>query len=114
MLKHLNRHYILYEHQYGFHKNFTTDMALMQLVDKIFTTLNNNEHALGIFLHLSKAFDTVDHKILLSKLYYYGIHDYTYNWLYSYVYDREQFVYLIDCAFTKDKISCGVQPGLII
>jgi hypothetical protein len=64
-------------------------MALLQLADKIFTALNKNEYALGMFLDLTKAFDTVDHEIFLSKLHYYSFHDYTYNWLYSSVYDRE-------------------------
>lgn len=67
VIKHLNDN-ILYKHQYGFRKKHSTYMALLQLIDKISTALDKNMFAIGIFLDLSKAFDTVDHDILLSKL----------------------------------------------
>ena len=60
-------------------------MALMMLMDKLITALENNEIVIGIFLDFSEAFDTVDNKILLSKLTHYGIRGVAHSWFTSYV-----------------------------
>ena len=83
---------ILYNHQYGFRKNHSTYMALLHLIDKVISALENNEYTCSIFLDFSKAFDTTNHNILLAKLYKYGFQDITYKWLSSYVSNRAQFV----------------------
>ena len=54
---------ILYEHQYGFRNNKSTNMVIVELIDKIERAIENNEYTIGIVLDLSKAFDTVDHGI---------------------------------------------------
>lgn len=64
-------------------------MAELQLVDKIHTALNNNEYALGISLDLSKAFNTVNHDILLQKLLNYGFTGITYKWFYNYIHNQQ-------------------------
>ena len=74
-------------YQYGYRRNYSIEMAMLQLVDKIHTTLNNNEYALGIFLDLSKAFDTVNHDILLQKQLHYGFTGITYKWFYNYIHN---------------------------
>lgn len=114
MLSHLNTHSILFKHQYGFRENHSTDMALLQLVEKIYTAINNNEYALGFFLDLSKAFDTVDHTILLSKLRCYGFQDYSYMWLASYVSNRQQFVYVNGYSSSRAQLTHGVPQGSIL
>ena len=114
MLHHLNEHNILYEHQYGFRKNHSTEMALLQLAENIYSSINNKEFALGIFLDPSKAFDTVDYTILLDKLHHYGFQDKTFKWLSSYVYNREQYVYANGCFSSKVRMSCGVPQGSIL
>ena len=64
---------ILVNNQYGFRKNHSTYMAILDLYDKISNSIDNNEFAIAVFIDLAKAFDTLDHGILCNKLYYYGI-----------------------------------------
>ena len=66
---------ILYSEQFDFRNGYSTDRALVQLVDQITESFENNKYALGVFTDLSKAFDTVDHTILLKKFELYGIMD---------------------------------------
>ena len=89
-------------------------MALSQVVEKIYTAMSNNEFALGIFLDLSKAFDTVDHSILLSKLHRYGFQGTAFNWLSSYISNREQYVLVNGVASSKVQMLYGVPQGSIL
>ena len=63
LYKHLSNSKILYPKQFGFQKGHSTDHALLQLVDQIYESFERNEYTIGVFIDLSKAFDTVDHKI---------------------------------------------------
>jgi len=65
-------------------------MAILGLVDKNSASVENNEYTIGIFLDLAKAFDTVNHDILLSKLFHYGIRSSAYDWFKSYLTNRVQ------------------------
>ena len=64
---------ILYNLQFGFRKNYSTKLALIDLLEKINLALDIGNNVLGIYIDLKKAFDIVDHKILLDKLSHYGI-----------------------------------------
>ena len=70
---HLSEHNLLYQKQFGFQQGHATEHAIMQLKNQINDKLKNNCFTLDIFIDLSKAFDTVDHQILISKLNNYGV-----------------------------------------
>ena len=64
---------LLYDFQFGFRTGYSPNIALIYLVDKIIDSLNNGKFVIGLFLDFKKAFDAVNHEIMLSKLYHYGI-----------------------------------------
>ena len=71
--KYLSENSILYEKQFGFQTSHSTEHAILLLVNQLYQSFDENKFTLGIFTDLSKAFDTVDHKILTKKLELYGI-----------------------------------------
>ena len=79
----INDNDLLYEYHFGFQKGKSTYMALVIHLDKIAEALENGECVVGVFLDFSKAFDTVDHDILLMKIKSYGIIDTAYDWFKS-------------------------------
>ena len=79
----LNLHNTLYSKQFGFCNNHSSALALIDLISNISSAINRNESTLGIFLDLSKAFDTINHKILCHKLQHYGIQDTSLSWIKS-------------------------------
>ena len=85
-------HNIISKKQYGFRENYSTYMAIIDLVDKISSNIDNKKHSIGIFLDLSKAFDTIDHQILLRKLQCYGIRGIACDWFKRYLENRVQYV----------------------
>ena len=88
-------------------------MALLHLTDQIYSALDN-EFALSVFLDLSKAFDTVNHEVLLSKLSRYVFQADVYKWFKSYVVNRSQFVYFSNCMSNKNVMTCGVAQGSVL
>ena len=80
----LNEHNILNENQFGFRSKHSTTLANLELVDTIYRNLDEKQTVLGVYLDLSKAFDTVDHNILLRKMYVYGIRGKALQWFKSY------------------------------
>ena len=105
----VNRFEILYPLQFGFRKNHSTVFSLTYLINKIATSIDHNEITVGIFLDLSKAFDTLDHQILffVPKLEHYGIHGIALQWIKSYFYNRKQFVQFNVTGSTECFIKCA-------
>ena len=73
---------------YGFRKSSSTAYALMQFAEEVSNSIDNSNYNVGIFVDLKKAFDTVDHEILLKKLYCYGIRCISLRWITNYLSDR--------------------------
>ena len=102
---------ILYTSQYGFQSGRSPYMALLGMQDRISGAIDNHEYSLGVFLDLAKAFDTVDHCILLKKLEHYGIRGLQLNWFRSYLENRSQFVFCNGIASQKRTVKFGVPQG---
>ena len=79
---------ILYQKQFGFQNAHSTEHAILLLVNQITEAFNQGKYTLGIFLDLSKPFDTVNHNILLGKLKAYGIQSENLKWFRSYLSNR--------------------------
>ena len=77
---------------YSENKKHFTHMALLSLIDRLTDAIEDGEYVICVFLDFSKAFDTVDHGILLDKLFHYGIRGCAYNRFASYLSNRKQFV----------------------
>ena len=110
----LEKQHILYEFQYGFRTGHSTTHALIEISDKIKLAINDNELMCGLFLDLSKAFDTVNHNILISKLNHYGIRGPTLNLLKSYLTNRKQYVKIGKQKSELRNINCGVPQGSVL
>ena len=105
---------ILYQHQYGFRRKHSTYMALMVLIDKITEALENGEFIIGFFLDFSKAFDTVNHEILLDKLSHYGVRGPALKWFESYLGGLSRYVAYNGAKSSQKIIKCGVPQGSIL
>ena len=114
MLNFINQNSILYYLQFGFREGHSTGMALVNLVDKIVSSMDKDEYALTVFLDFSKAFDTVDHKILFSKLEHYGIRGLALDMIKSYLSNRMQYVDIDGFESSKQLIKCGIPQGSIL
>ena len=110
----VSKNEILSPHQYGFRPNRSTYMAINDLYCKITDDLDNNHHSLGIFLDLNKAFDTLNHDILLHKLKIYGIRGLANSWIKNYFSNRKQYVAYDNTTSTHNDIVCGVPQGSIV
>jgi hypothetical protein len=113
-LAYLDKFKILYDNQYGFRKNHSTSLALIDLYDKISDAIDRKETSVGIFLDLSKAFDTVNHEILFDKLEHYGIRGLPLQWIKSYFTNRTQFVQFNEHRSSPSAVCCGVPQGSIL
>ena len=107
----LQEHNILFQNQFGFRKNNSTSFALIEITEKIKETIDNKKYGCGIFIDLRKAFDTVNHEILLRKLDHYGIRGMAQNWFKSYLTNRKQYVSLNGESSELKQIACGVPQG---
>ena len=105
---------VLSEKQFGFRKKHSTQHALTHLTDFLLEKLDNSETSVAVFLDLSKAFETVNHRILMNKLYHYGIRGVAYDLIKSYLSNRKQCVKSGSHLSVFMDIECGVPQGSIL
>ena len=109
----LSKNDILYKKQYGFRfKSFY--IYGCNWFCKWCKAINDGMNTVGIFMDLSKAFDTIDHGILLEKLYHYGFRGVPHDWFKSHLTNRKQFVSYNTGKFGNEDIQCGVPQGSIL
>ena len=108
------KHNLIYDYQFGFLPGRSTTHAILHFTNKVMEAFERNHYASGIFLDLSKAFDTLDHGILLEKLEHYGIRGTALQWFKSYLTDRYQFVAIDKMNSVSKLIKCGVPQGSIL
>ena len=109
----LNIKDIIYPLQFSFRPNYCTSYALIHLTETIKEVLDQSKSGRKIFVDLQKAFDTVDHNILLGKLKHYGIIGVAYSWFESYLKDRKQYVSINGYKSKHLAVSLGVPQGSV-
>ena len=110
----LEKYNCLYKKQFGFRNSHSTNHALISITEKIRESLDNNEYSCGVFLDFQKAFDTVNHNILLKKLHHYGIRGITNDWFKSYLNNRTQQTKVNDSISEKIEVTYGVPQDSIL
>lgn len=114
LYKFLQVNNILIDEQFGFRKQFSTDLAIFNLSHCIQGEMEKCNYSIGIFMDLSKAFDTIDHHILLKKLQHYGIRGIAYDWFVSYLKDRQQYVMVDGVKSSVKNIEHGIPQGSVL
>ena len=107
-------HNILSTRQFGFRKEHSTSLALVSFMDKLTELIDKGLLVASLFIDLSKAFDTIDHSVLISKLEDYGIRGFPLDLIRDYLNNRFQYVLFKDQASSSERISCGVPQGSIL
>ena len=114
LYKYLTDNSMLYKKQFGFQEGHSTEHATVQLVDQIRNSVESKQYTLGVFVDHFKGFDTVNHKILISKLENYGIRRKNLLWFISYSTNRMQFIKYNNLNTIFQKIVCGVPQGSVL
>ena len=110
----LDQNNLLYCSQYGFRTSHSTVHAITELYTQVIKGFEERKFTLCVFLDLSKAFDTVDHNILLDKLYHYGIRGIALEWFRSYLKNRKQYVQYNQYKSETYNVLYGVPQGSVL
>ena len=111
LVSYLEKECLLFNFQFGFRKGHSTEHAILETVEKLKSAVDDQKITCGIFLDFSKAFDTINHHILLEKLYKYGIRGLPHAWFSSYITNRKQYVKVGNTESSLKTITCGVPQG---
>ena len=110
----LKRYDLLYEYQYAFREGYSTDLALLEFNDYVKKEIEKGNFIFTLFIDLKKAFDTVNHLILLKKLEHYGIRGHCNDFFASYLRDRTQYVHCNNVNSSVLDMLCGVPQGSVL
>ena len=110
----LTKNNAIYDLQFGFRQNFSAAHALINLTENIRQAVDEGRIGCGILVNLQKAFDTVDHEILLSKLNHNGVRGVSNDWFRSYLSNWQQYVSINGYDSGLTKINCGVPQGSVL
>ena len=105
---------ILYTSQYGFRQGHSTEHAIFDIVSRIQSNMDAGVFSCGVFIDLKKAFDTVDHRILIHKLDFYGFRGIINVWFRSYLQDRTQITVIDQRPSNKSFVTYGVPQGSVL
>lgn len=114
MIGFLDKYNIIHDNQYGFRRGRSTEDAIRELTAQIYEHLDKTIPSLVIFLDLSKAFDTVDHKKMIDKLWNCGFRGPVHNLLKSYLNNRQQFVKIDNAESGRRTVEYGVPQGTVL
>ena len=114
LYKYMNENNLISKFQSGFRPGYSTLSALIQMCDAWFNNMDNGELTGVVFLDIQKAFDSIDHNILLDKLKFYGMSQMEFKWFQSYFTDRYQQCQINGFLSKKEKIISGVPQGSIL
>ena len=114
LLSFCNKYSIISTEQYGFQKNKSTGDALIDLTEHIYNSLDNREHHVMILIDLKKAFDCVNHRILLMKMESYGIRGLPLRWFRSYLSNRCSYIEMHSVKSSENFFNIGVPQGSIL
>ena len=102
----LEKNNLIFKRQFGFRSGCSSNHAIVNLVESI-----KKYNVCSVFIDLEKAFDTVDHQMLLKKVDHYGIRGLAHNWFQSYLFYRQQFIFISGSSSELMSIKCGVPQG---
>ena len=105
---------ILCTNQFGFRKNSITSDAIIIFLDNVYSSLDSKQSTIAVYLDFSKAFDTINHSILMSKLLHNGVRGVMQRWFESYLTNRKQYVSIRNCNSSMSDITLGVPKGSVL
>ena len=114
LIEHFESNSLLFGSQYGFRQNHSTELASIELVDRLSMDMDRGDNPLSIFIDLSKAFDCIDHDILLKKLHHYGLSGNSYLLMQNYLSNRKQYIEHDNVQSEFRNLTTGVPQGSIL
>jgi hypothetical protein len=114
LLEFLDQQEVVIPGHYGFGSGHSTAMAVVDMVERVREAWRKKNVARGVFIDLKKAFNTVDHRILLAKLEHYGVRGEALGILGSYLRDRSQYVLYNGRELGRHRVECGVPQGSVL